>query len=151
MIRPHINLEVSNLGASIHFYNQLFNTEPSKLKADYANYRLNDPVLHLALVEKAEQISTKDKGGEHFGFEFFEEAQLDQWKARLKQVGLIPYLEEENVTCCYAIAHKFWLKDPDGNEWEFWFKTDDNGESLFTSNTTQAESTNQCCPQERCG
>jgi hypothetical protein len=35
--------------------------------------------------------------------------------------GLTPRIEE-TVTCCYAVADKFWLKDPDGNEWEFWVR-----------------------------
>lgn len=29
--------------------------------------------------------------------------------------------EEMNTTCCYAIQDKFWVTDPDGNEWEFFF------------------------------
>ncbi|NND33378.1 MAG: glyoxalase/bleomycin resistance/dioxygenase family protein, partial [Saprospiraceae bacterium] len=27
-------------------------------------------------------------------------------------------LEEENTACCYAHQNKFWVKDPDGYEWE---------------------------------
>ncbi|GAA3332624.1 hypothetical protein GCM10020331_093510 [Ectobacillus funiculus] len=28
-----------------------------------------------------------------------------------------------NTTCCYAVQDKFWVTDPDGNEWEFFFYT----------------------------
>ena len=32
---------------------------------------------------------------------------------------------EEQVTCCYAVADKWWAADPDGNEWEFWVRSDE--------------------------
>lgn len=34
--------------------------------------------------------------------------------------------EEMNTTCCYAIQDKFWVTDPDGNEWEFFFTKEDS-------------------------
>ena len=59
---------------------------------------------------------------------------------RVAEHVLVPHLEEEAVTCCYAIADKFWLADPDGNAWEFWVRHDDEGETLFSH--TQAST---CC------
>lgn len=144
MIRPHINLEVSDLEASIAFYSGIFDVEPTKRKTDYANFRLNDPALHLALVEKPDKAKKPEGGGEHFGFELFSQAQLETWKERIRQAGIQPYLEEEDVTCCYAVANKFWLQDPDGNQWEFWVKTDDNGATLFSSNEATACCTESC-------
>jgi catechol 2,3-dioxygenase-like lactoylglutathione lyase family enzyme len=117
--RPHISLEVSDLEASIHFYQTVFGTEPTKQYADYANFRLEEPALHLALVNKPGHRPYQ--GDQHFGIELFEDAQLADWKHKVVAAGLTPRIEE-TVTCCYAVADKFWLKDPDGNEWEFWVR-----------------------------
>jgi hypothetical protein len=37
--------------------------------------------------------------------------------ARVKKAGL-PVVEEMGVDCCHANQDKFWVKDPDGVEWE---------------------------------
>jgi len=37
--------------------------------------------------------------------------------ARVKGAGL-PVTEEMGVNCCHANQDKFWVKDPDGVEWE---------------------------------
>lgn len=152
--RIHINLPVFDLSKSIAFYSTLFNTEPSKQKPDYANFRLEDPALHLALVlhpglTKKEPARDFDQ---HFGIELFDEALLNTWKNRMQTAGFSPYLEEENVTCCYAVANKFWLKDPDGNDWEFWVRANDKGKTLYRSFEADSaccvpkvSSTNSCC------
>lgn len=156
MSRVHINIPVSNLAASVAFYSKLFNTEPSKLKADYANFRLEDPALHLALVYKKDYTGQDPAfhQDQHFGVELFDGGALSGWKARLKSDGILPHLEEEDVTCCYAVADKFWVRDPDANEWEFWVRTDDEGETLYRSNASQESG---CCvpaaqqnPQSAC-
>ncbi|WP_373530972.1 ArsI/CadI family heavy metal resistance metalloenzyme [Vampirovibrio sp.] len=143
--RVHINLFVSNLEASVSFYSKIFNVPPSKLKTDYANFRLETPALHLALVHQPgmKSNSVTNGQGQHFGVELFDDQVLNTWKESVKSQGLVPHLEEENVTCCYAVANKFWLHDPDGNEWEFWVRHDDEGETLFSSN----EATRCCAPE----
>lgn len=142
MSRVHINIPVQDLERSIAFYSKLFNMEPSKLKPDYANFRLDEPALHLALV-KHPTYTGKDPAfdyGQHFGIELFDDETLKSWKERVKAVGILPHLEEEQVTCCYAVADKFWMQDPDGNEWEFWVRTDDEGTTLFSSTSEES-----CC------
>jgi catechol 2,3-dioxygenase-like lactoylglutathione lyase family enzyme len=57
--RVHINLPVADLDASIAFYSRVFGISPSKLRSDYANFRLDEPALHLALVHKP-GLSTKE-------------------------------------------------------------------------------------------
>lgn len=141
--RIHINIPVSNLEQSIGFYSKLFGVEPSKQKPDYSNFRLENPALHLALVLRSDYTG-KDPAfdfDQHFGIELFDEELLNTWKERVKTAGILPHLEEENVTCCYAVANKFWLQDPDGNEWEFWVRTDDEGETLYRS----SEGESACC------
>jgi catechol 2,3-dioxygenase-like lactoylglutathione lyase family enzyme len=142
--RVHINIPVSDLEKSIAFYSKLFDVEPSKTKPDYANFRLKNPALHLALVLRPDYTG-KDPAfdfDQHFGLELFDENILNTWKERVKTAGILPHLEEEDVTCCYAVANKFWMQDPDGNEWEFWVRTDDEGETLYRAS---AEGESACC------
>ncbi len=118
--RIHINLSVQDLDRSIAFYTRLFGEGPHKVRADYANWRLDEPGLHLALVHDPE--FSKGESGEHFGVELFENDELDGWRERAKTAG-VEVRTEEQVTCCYAVANKFWAADPDGNEWEFWVRS----------------------------
>ena len=141
--RVHINIPVSDLEASVSFYSKVFGVAPSKRRPDYANFRLEEPALHLALVETCglSPKAVQNGEGQHFGIELFVDETLAAWKERVKDAGVLPHLVEEAVTCCYAVADKFWLQDPDGNEWEFWVRHDDEGDTLYSS----TESTS-CCP-----
>lgn len=155
--RTHINLSVADLNASVDFYSKVFNTAPTKLRSDYANFRLEEPVaLHLALVHQPglSRTTMDHSNGQHFGVELFADAELSTWKERVKAAGILPHLEEEAVTCCYAVADKFWLQDPDGNAWEFWVRHDDEGQTLFSSTEAVAccapaepEESSCCAPQ----
>ena len=120
--RTHISLGVSDLAASVKFYKMVFNTEPTKMREDFASFRLDTPALHLSLVPAAETSSGMGMEASHFGVELFDQDVLDSWQARVEASGATPIVEEE-VTCCYARANKFWLTDPDGRPWEFWVRT----------------------------
>ena len=137
--RIHVGLAVSDLEASKKFYAALFGTAASKVKDDYANWRLDEPALHLALVQSPEHAAGANPV-RHFGVELFADADLKDWRERVAQAGL-SLRDEEQVVCCYAKADKFWAKDPDGNEWEFWVRLEEadamKGES--------AASGEQCC------
>ena len=121
-MRIHINLTVNDLDRSIAFYTRLFGTGPSKVRGDYANWRLDEPSLHLALVH--DPAFTKPRTGEHFGVELMAEDDLAALQQRVTDAG-VAVRTEEQVTCCYAVANKFWAADPDGNEWEFWVRSGD--------------------------
>lgn len=143
--RPHISLDVADLDASIRFYSAVFGTEPTKRRSDYANFRLEEPSLHLALVSQpGHQLSSSPN--QHFGIELFEDSQLHVWREQVVSAGIVPRIEE-SVTCCYAVADKFWLKDPDGNEWEFWVRTDEAG-SMYGAPSKPEESA--CCAPPCC-
>lgn len=143
--RIHINLSVRDIEASKAFYGRLFGAEPSKVRQGYANWRLDAPALHLALVHNP---ATKPAAPHerHFGVELFDQAELSQWQSRLEAQGTELRLEEQ-VTCCYAVGNKFWATDPDGNEWEFWVRTGD-AESM-TENADSAEEGACCAPAEK--
>ena len=119
--RVHISLEVSDLNKSVAFYSALFQREPTKIQADYANFRMESPQLHLALVH-APQRPQEARSNRHYGIELFEESTLATWLKSAKTFDL-PLRVEENVTCCYAVANKFWARDPDGHDWEFWVRS----------------------------
>lgn len=123
--RVHISLEVSDLKKSADFYAKLFQHEPTKVLSDYANFRLETPQLHLALVSKPDRAPEKGPShgsNRHYGIELFSDDRLNAWLGKAQQSGLAVRIEED-VTCCYATANKFWAQDPDGHEWEFWVRT----------------------------
>ena len=119
--RVHVNLSVSDIERSVQFYSLLFGSQPTKVRDDYANFRLDEPGLHLALV-KSPAHAGGDSSARHFGIELFENPELNDWRNRLQKAG-VPLKIEEQVTCCYAVGNKFWAQDPDGNDWEFWIRS----------------------------
>lgn len=138
-MRVHINIPVSNLGASVAFYQGLFNREVTKLKDDYANFRLDEPGLHLALVQVT---GTPMAGDRHFGVEVVDHDSLSGMQRAVESAG-IPVRVEEQISCCYAVGDKFWATDPDGNDWEFWVRTGESDALAPTS--ASGESTAECC------
>ena len=119
--RVHINLSVSDIERSTEFYSLLFGEQPTKIREDYANFRLDRPGLHLALV-KSPEYANSDSLARHYGIELFDNVQLNDWRGRLEKAGVQLKIEEQ-VTCCYAVGNKFWARDPDGNDWEFWVRS----------------------------
>jgi catechol 2,3-dioxygenase-like lactoylglutathione lyase family enzyme len=113
MKRFHLHVGVTDLDASITFYNSLFGAEPAVVKPDYAKWMLEDPRINFA-------ISMRDgaaKGIEHVGLQVEDQSELAEVYARLKAANR-PVLEEGATTCCYAKSEKSWIADPDGVVWE---------------------------------
>lgn len=148
--RVHISLEVSNLLKSVDFYSKLFQHEPTKLREDYANFRLEAPQLHLALVHKPgreRESGSAEGSNRHYGIELFSDDSLGSWLEKAQASGLSPRIEE-NVTCCYATANKFWARDPDGHEWEFWVRSGE-AESMHAAEPEPKQKV-QCCAPGKC-
>ncbi len=141
--RVHISLEVSNLEKSVDFYSKLFKRPPSKNLADYANFRMESPDLHLSLVPST-QLEVKNSN-QHFGVELFENDDLKSLLAEAQKQGLQTKIEEQ-VTCCYAISDKFWVQDPDGHNWEFWIRQAD-ADQMFAAPKKEEAS---CCAPGCC-
>lgn len=148
--RVHISLEVSDIGRAIDFYSRLFQHEPTKVRDDYANFRLETPALHLALVHKPgrqQEAGAAEGNNRHYGIELFSNEKLSDWMNKAQGSGLNPRIEE-NVTCCYATANKFWAQDPDGHEWEFWVRSGE-AESMHEVEPEPKQKV-QCCAPGKC-
>jgi catechol 2,3-dioxygenase-like lactoylglutathione lyase family enzyme len=72
-MRIHISLNVESIEQSKAFYTALFGQVASKLKPGYANFRLDDPPIHLALMERGK---TGSEGVGHLGIELPEPKNL---------------------------------------------------------------------------
>lgn len=143
MKRMHVNVSVSDLSASIQFYNSLFDNEPTVVKPDYAKWMLDDPRVNFAISTHGQQ-----KGIEHLGIQVENETELDEVYARLKKAGA-PLIVEGETTCCYARSEKNWIFDPEGIAWETFLT---RGESpVYGSDTIKSsDSDSSCCtpPQQ---
>lgn len=119
--RMHVSLYVTDIHKTIAFYNDLFQTQPVKVKPGYAKYVLEEPSLIISFVEHADRVNP------HFGHLGFQVEHLDQLLERKAQLENASHsvLEEMGVACCYAVQDKFWISDPDGYRWEMYvFKED---------------------------
>lgn len=125
LTRMHVALNVGDLDRSIAFYRRALGREPAKQRADYAKFELDEPPLVLSL-----NPAGPASGGQrlsHLGVRLRDGAALEAVRARLATSGL-ELREERNVTCCHAVQDKFWVSDPDGNEWEFYQLLQDTDE-----------------------
>ena len=110
--KTHIGLHTTDLEAAIAFYTQLFGEAPVKTRPGYAKFLLNAPPLNVALTEHA--TATAHPG--HFGIQVGSTDDVLARKTALE--AHYPVRVEMSVQCCYARQDKFWVEDPDGNQWE---------------------------------
>ncbi len=136
--RVHISLPVSDLDRSKRFYNAFLGAEPTKVREDYVNFRLEEPSLHLSLVPGTASTPV----GTHYGIEVFSEEALGSWRERMARADLVTH-EETGEVCCYAKSDKVWTRDPDGNDWEVWHRLEE-ADTLASSSTACCETTG-CC------
>ena len=109
----HVGINVTNLEKSIEFYEKVFGVSPVKVKTDYAKFLLETPGLNFTL-----NVRDEVKGNQvnHFGFQVDTAEEITLHKERLEKEGFFAR-DEMDTTCCYAVQDKFWVTDPDGNEW----------------------------------
>lgn len=140
----HVGINVTNLEASIKFYQKVFGIQPVKTKIDYAKFLLDEPGLNFTL-----NVRDDVKGNQvnHFGFQVETPEEIHSHKSRLEKEGFFAR-EEIDTTCCYAVQDKFWVTDPDRNEWEF-FYTKSDSEVHQTEDSVEvnkkSSATNSCC------
>jgi catechol 2,3-dioxygenase-like lactoylglutathione lyase family enzyme len=112
-MRPHLSLDVRNVPAAVAFYEKVFGVAPQKQTVDYAKFDLTAPAMNFSLVSTTGAISRVN----HLGIEVESSDQIEAWKRRLQQQGILEKVEE-NTACCFARQDKLWFTDPDGNAWE---------------------------------
>lgn len=132
-MRFHTSLPVTNIDKTIEFYTQLLGVEPVKTKPDYAKFLWGDGLNITFHTNPAGADALRKL---HLGFQLDSQAQLDEAHARLEAAGLIS-TERETAICCYANQDKFWVKDPDGYEWELYLLLEDTDVKIAPAT--------QCC------
>jgi len=134
VLKPHVSLNVTNVDASVAFYEKVFDVPATKRRPGYAKFDLAAPSLNLSMVE----APRSGVNASHFGIQVATTEDVAAAAARFKQNGL-PTRAEEDTSCCYAVQDKVWVEDPDGNMWEvFVVKAD--------SPTMRTDQTTCCAP-----
>jgi catechol 2,3-dioxygenase-like lactoylglutathione lyase family enzyme len=136
LTRLHLSLTVADLAASVAFYRDLLGVEPDKRHARYARFTLDAPPLVLALVEHAAPRAHGTQRLSHLGMRFASHQAFDDVRQRLIAAGHM-LRDEPESRCCYALQHKSWITDPDGNDWEIYRLLEDLDEPGADSE--------QCC------
>jgi len=112
--KVHLHMHVSDLTKSREFYEKFLGGSPVKVKQGYVKFLPEWAPVNLAL-------STGGHIGagtvDHVGVQVDSVETVMAQLARVKDAGLA-VSEEMGVNCCHANQDKFWVKDPDGIEWE---------------------------------
>lgn len=141
--RMHVSLYVSDLAATVNFYNAFFQQPAAKIKPGYAKYVLDKPSLIISFVENPARVAANFG---HLGFQVETVAELDERLTQARAAGLVQR-EEIGTACCYAKQDKFWVNDPDGTEWEvYYFHADaEFNDPRYQHETDQTTGSSQCC------
>lgn len=129
--RVHIHLRVTDLARSRDFYERFFGAAPVKEKPGYVKFFPDDAPINLAL-------SQREAGGagraavSHLGIQMESTAAVLAALARVKRAGLDARVEMDS-NCCHANQDKFWVRDPDGVEWEVYHLNYDLEEAVTSS------------------
>ena len=120
--RPHVELAVKSLERSLVFYQALFNRPPVELGDGFARFNPYNPAVDFVLREDAG--ATRRDG--HMGIQLKTTADIAKYKQRVEVHGFSAQLEEAETACCFSVANKAWVDDPDGNQWEIFVVTGEN-------------------------
>ena len=146
MKRFHVHVSVGDIPESVRFYSELFGSQPTVLKNDYAKWMLEDPRVNFAISQRGAAVGVR-----HLGIQAEDRAELDVVYERLRRANG-PIVEEGATTCCYAHGEKNWIGDPQGVQWEAFVTTGES--SVYGSDTVKTESVKseqpQCCAPECC-
>jgi catechol 2,3-dioxygenase-like lactoylglutathione lyase family enzyme len=113
ILKPHVSLNVSNIEASVAFYERAFGVAATKRRPGYAKFDLEQPALNLTMQE----APRTGVNASHFGIQVASSDDVLEARGRFEQAGLAT-LTEDNTECCFALQDKVWVEDPDGNAWE---------------------------------
>lgn len=136
MSRVQLALNVDNIDSAVEFYSKLFATEPAKRRPGYANFAIAEPPLKLVLMENP---GASDRLN-HLGIEVESSEQVTQVSDRLQKDDLT-VTDRKQITCCYALQDKVWVKDPNGADWEVYVVLEDSA----TFSESQKTASSVCC------
>lgn len=137
--KPHLSLNVRDVDTAVAFYSAFFGAAPVKhyhddttvhsvlqddtghdsrqTRTGYAKFDLETPALNFVL-NQIPGTHFEPRGTlSHLGLQVDSTDDVIAMRERIVGAGLTPR-DEMAVSCCYARQDKFWLADPDGNEWE---------------------------------
>jgi catechol 2,3-dioxygenase-like lactoylglutathione lyase family enzyme len=110
----HVSLNVASIPEAVARYRKILGAEPAKLRADYAKFELADPPLILSL-----NLGGAPGTVGHLGIRYPESSEVAVSLERAEGESLEPF-RQKGVTCCYAKADKYWVRDADGIPWEMY-------------------------------
>ena len=123
ILKPHVSLNVSDIDASVAFYEKTFGVKATKRRPGYAKFDLAAPLLNLTMQEAART----GVNASHFGVQVGSSEDVAAARTRFKEAGLVTKTEDD-TSCCYALQDKVWVEDPDGNAWEVFVVKSDSDE-----------------------
>lgn len=112
MKRFHVHVSVDDLDANVRFYSTVFGAPPTVLKADYAKWMVNDPRINFAISKRGSK-----PGMDHLGLQVESDTELTALREQVAKAEIVA-LDQPNAQCCYALADKYWITDPQGVAWE---------------------------------
>ena len=115
----HVSLNVKSIPEAVERYRKILGAEPAKLRSDYAKFELSDPPLILSL-----NLGGTPGTVGHLGIRYPAAGQVAEGLAQADRNALDPF-RQEGVTCCYAKADKYWVRDADGVPWEMYTLLED--------------------------
>jgi len=136
-MKLQLALNVTDLDASVDYYQRLFGVVVSKRKSGYANFDIAKPALKLVLFER----ETVEDRLNHLGVEVFSDDEVNAAAQSQQAAGLDVVLQPQDQ-CCYAKQNKAISYAPDGTMWEWYVKLDDL--ESFDS-PTPATAPTMCC------
>lgn len=139
VLKPHVSLNVTNIDASVAFYEKAFGIPATKRRPGYAKFDLQSPSLNLTMQE----APRTGINASHFGVQVASTEDVLEAKLRFEAAGLST-LTEEDTACCYAVQDKVWIEDPDGNSWEVFVVKGD-------APVMKADASTCCAPQAVAG
>ncbi|WP_437984407.1 ArsI/CadI family heavy metal resistance metalloenzyme [Sorangium sp. So ce117] len=146
VLKPHVSLNISNIDASVAFYEKAFGVRAAKRRPGYAKFDLASPALNLTMQE----APRTGVNASHFGIQVASTDDVLEAKRAFESAELKTFTEE-NTACCYAVQDKVWIEDPDGNSWEvFVVKGDADVMGSQPAKSEPAKSEAACCAPACC-
>lgn len=110
----HVALYVQDITTAVDRYKKILGIEPAKVRHDYAKFEISNPPVIFSL-----NLGGKPGTLSHLGIRYPATGEVASEMVRAKNEGL-EQLRQEGVTCCYAKADKFWVRDADHVPWEMY-------------------------------